>query len=66
MRKMPRKVGETKVRPVKVNIPPHLVAIIDEVVKSGLLGYRSRDEFVTDAVRRRLEELGFIKKQSQG
>ena len=61
---MPRKIGETKERPIKVNLPPYLVRIIDEIVKEGILGYRSRDEFVADAVRRRLEELGFIKPSS--
>ena len=47
-----------------MNLPPYLVRIIDEIVKEGILGYRSRDEFVADAVRRRLEELGFIKPSS--
>jgi len=45
-----------------IAIPEELVEYIDEVIKSGKFGYRSRSEFVIDAVRRRLEELGFYPK----
>ena len=47
---------KTKYMPVA--IPQELVEIIDSVVKSGKYGYRSRNEFVVEAIRRRLEELG--------
>lgn len=30
---------------------------VQEIVDSGMLGYRSANEFVNDAVRRRVEEL---------
>lgn len=30
---------------------------IGEIIKKGLLGYRSKNEFVNDAVRRRIEEI---------
>ena len=43
---------------VYVAIPKRLVSIIDRVVEK--LGYRSRNEFVVDAVRKRLEELGLL------
>jgi len=48
---------------VKVNLPKNLADIIDSIVKEGMFGYRSRDEFVADAVRRRLEQLGILAKQ---
>jgi len=47
---------------ITVALPEELVEYIDEVVKSKKYGYRSRAEFVVDAVRRRLEELGFYPK----
>jgi len=53
--------GRSKRGYAKVNIPKQLAELIDEVIKDGKYGYRSRDEFVTDAVRRRLEELGYLK-----
>ena len=38
-------------------MPDELIQKIDKMVESKHHGYRSRNEFVTDAVRRRLEEL---------
>ena len=46
---------------VKVNLPKYLADVIDTLVKEGRYGYKSRDEFVADAVRRRLEQLGYLK-----
>jgi metal-responsive CopG/Arc/MetJ family transcriptional regulator len=40
-----------------VEIPIELVKQVDAVVKNQLHGYRSKEEFVRDAIRRRLEEL---------
>ena len=44
-----------------VRLPQQLIDIIDEVVKSGKYGYTSVSDFVTDAVRKRLRELGYLK-----
>jgi len=38
-------------------LPEELIQKIDKMVEAQQHGYRSRNEFVTDAVRRRLEEL---------
>jgi len=40
-----------------IALPEELVDKVDKMVESKQHGYRSRNEFVTDAVRRRLEEL---------
>jgi len=44
-----------------IKIPKDLIELVDQVVASGKYGYRSRMEFVIDAVRRRLEQLGYLK-----
>ncbi len=44
---------------VNLSIPKQLADVIDEAVKSGKLGYRSRADFVIDAVRIRLRDLGY-------
>ena len=38
-------------------ISEDLAKKVQEIVESGTLGYRSANEFVNDAVRRRVEEL---------
>ena len=40
-----------------VALPEEIIERIDTLVKEQKHGYRSRNEFVTDAVRRRLDEL---------
>ncbi len=45
-----------------VNLPKPLLKEVDDVVKRGYRGYRSRAEFVADAIRRYLDE---ITKQEQ-
>ena len=40
-----------------VALPDELVKKVDDIVEKEKDGYRTRNEFVTDAVRRRLEEL---------
>jgi metal-responsive CopG/Arc/MetJ family transcriptional regulator len=42
---------------VTLKLPRALADEIDHVIESGTLGYRSRAELVSDAVRRRLEQL---------
>ena len=44
----------------KVNIPEELVELIKKVVKEGRYGYTGVSDFVTDAVRKRLRELGYL------
>ncbi len=48
-------------RYVYIAIPQELAEKIDEVINSERFGYRSRGEFVVEAVRKRLEELGYLK-----
>lgn len=53
---MPRKtVGKKEY--VTVSIPVELAKKIDEIIEAGKGGYVSRQEFVADAIRRRIEEL---------
>jgi len=40
-----------------VRIPVELANEIDEIVKSGVLGYKTRSELVKDAVRQKIELL---------
>jgi hypothetical protein len=39
-----------------ISIPEELTTRIEEVLKAGKHGYRTRSEFVVDAIRRRLED----------
>jgi hypothetical protein len=48
----------TKYRHVK--LPAVLMDLIERLVKDGTFGYRSPAEFVVEAVRRRLEDLGLM------
>lgn len=45
-----------------VKIPGVLIEAIERFLKTGNLGYRTSSEFVIEAVRRRLEELGISRK----
>ena len=42
-----------------IRIPIELALEIDELVKVGVLGYKTRSEFVKDAVRQRIEQLRY-------
>jgi metal-responsive CopG/Arc/MetJ family transcriptional regulator len=42
-----------------VRIPVELSNEIDEIVKSGVLGYKTRSELVKDAVRQKIELLRY-------
>ena len=44
---------------VTLRLPKSLFVEVDELVLEGTMGFRSRAEFVADAIRRRLENLGF-------
>jgi metal-responsive CopG/Arc/MetJ family transcriptional regulator len=52
---MPRSKGSSDY--VTVQIPKELVDMIDTILAEKKGGYRSRTEFVADAVRRRIEDL---------
>jgi metal-responsive CopG/Arc/MetJ family transcriptional regulator len=43
-----------------ISIPESLAQKIDEVIKSGKHGYQNRPDFVLDAIRKRLRELGYL------
>ncbi len=53
---MPKK----KYRYHTINLPISLAEKIEEVIASGRHGYTSIPEFVKDAVRRYLRELGYL------
>lgn len=40
-----------------VALPDELIKEVDEIVKSKRMGYRSRPEFIKDAIRKLLREL---------
>ena len=59
---MPKKSTASREEWVYVNLPKELAVKVDALVNEQKHGYRSRSEFVTDAVRRRLEELKSLAK----
>lgn len=46
---------------VTIKIRKELAEVIDEVIRDGKYGYRSRAEFVAEAVRDKLRQLGYLK-----
>jgi len=44
---------------VSISLPKDLVDKVDLIIKAGMLGYDSRPEFIKEAVRKRLSELGY-------
>jgi len=46
---------------VTVKLPRELAEYIDVVIKERKFGYRSRAEFVAEAVREKLRQLGYLK-----
>ena len=42
---------------LNVRLPKQLIALVDRIVDRKALGFRSRAEFIADAVRRRLEQI---------
>ena len=50
---------------VTLKIPRALADEIDHVIESGTLGYRSRAELASDAIRRRLEQLSLNNKNNK-
>ena len=47
---------------VGVRLPKELISEVDRLVNRKALGFRSRAEFIADAIRRRLEEVVAIEK----
>ena len=43
-----------------VSIPKHLMKKVEAVVTSGAHGYQNKSDFVLDAIRKRLRELGVL------
>ena len=43
-----------------VSIPMSLAKRIDDVVQSGKYGYQNRSDFILEAIRKRLRELGLL------
>ena len=42
---------------LNVRLPKQLIAQVDHIVDRKALGFRSRAEFIADAIRRRLEQI---------
>ncbi len=40
-----------------VRLPKELIQEIDDIIKRGFRGYKSRSEFIKEAIRRRLDEM---------
>jgi Arc/MetJ-type ribon-helix-helix transcriptional regulator len=53
-------MSEKKYKYHTVNLPDSLSKIVEEVINSQQHGYASIPEFVKEAVRRYLRELGYI------
>ena len=45
---------------VSISIPEELAKLIDQVVEQKKYGYRNRQDFVIDAIRIRLRQLGYL------
>ena len=60
---MPRTIAKTGAEYVFVKIPKSLLDEVDKAV--GKHGYRSRTEFVKDAIRSLLREYGMYKSTSE-
>jgi len=56
---MPRKATKES-KYTTVSIPTILIRRIDEVVASGKYGYQNRTDFILEAIRKRLRELGLL------
>jgi metal-responsive CopG/Arc/MetJ family transcriptional regulator len=54
---MPKKATSKREDWVYVNLPKELAEEIDNLVNAQKHGYRSRSDFLSDAARRRLEQL---------
>lgn len=48
-----------------VRLPKELISEIDEIIASGFRGYKSRSEFIKEAIRRRLDEVQTFKQSRE-
>ena len=60
---MPKTIAKTEAEYAPVKIPKSLLDEVDKAV--GKFGYRSRAEFVKDAIRSLLREYGMYKSESE-
>ncbi len=51
---------------LNVRLPKQLIAQVDRIVDRKALGFRSRAEFIADAIRRRLEQILELEAASTG
>lgn len=51
---------------LNVRLPKQLIAQVDRIVDRKALGFRSRAEFIADAIRRRLEQILDLERISTG
>jgi len=47
---------------LSVRLPKELMIVIDRLISRRAFGFRSRAEFIADAVRRRLEEISGLER----
>ena len=47
-----------------VRLPKELISEIDDIIRRRVRGYKSRSEFIKEAVRRRLDEVQAASKQA--
>jgi metal-responsive CopG/Arc/MetJ family transcriptional regulator len=43
-----------------ISVPTTLMEKVDEIIKSGKYGYKNRPDFVLEAMRKRMRELGYL------
>lgn len=64
-----QRVGERKEEEAKyisVKIPRELMNEVDKIVSAGILGYKSRMEFIKDAVRDKIDKIFRLKAEMSG
>ena len=57
---MPEEAGKEAVEDVPIKIPGELVRIIDHIIEHKKHGYRSREEFINEALREKLKSMGYL------
>jgi len=62
-KRMPKTIAKTEAEYAPVKIPKSLLEEVDKAV--GKFGYRSRTEFVKDAIRNLLREYGMYRSERE-
>ncbi len=57
---MPEEQSKKQRNYTTVSIPNSLMARVDDVVKNEKYGYQNRSDFINEAIRKRLRELGLL------